>query len=567
MTGLWRILGTRTRIRLVVCIAAAVLAALAEVALVADVGSLAGALVADRPASLVAARLSITAAGWAVLCAVAVAAGRDCGYGMSAALHDSLAAQLLRLPLGWFGPRRHGQVSHLLGTRVMSVMSIPAHLLIPALRAVVLPAGLIVLIARFDPLAGLVALLWTPVLVMVQRWSARRAAAGDAALAGARAEAADRVIEYVDGQRSLRLLPDAEHAASLVKQSVGELTGRMEEQVDSVLRVLGLFGLSVQLMLITVGGTGLLRAGARSTADVTVFVLAAVVLASTLQAAAGLSATIRASCESAAELRGFLALPALPEPAAPVSPAPRGEIIVEDAWAGEDREHPLLRGVSFTAPPGSVTAVVGSSGAGKTSLLRLLARFFDPYRGRVLLDGADCRLLGSAQVHERIAMVFQDVELFAGSLEENIRLGRPDASDTELKEAMAGAGMGEMIERLPHGMATTVGELGVGVSGGERQRVCVARALLKRAPVLLLDEASSSLDAHHQQLLEQTVAALRGSTTVVLVTHRLALARTADQILVLDQGRIVERGRHDELLAAGGLYARMWAEEAGESPE
>lgn len=547
------VLGPRERGLVLVSLVATLVAAAAEVAMVAQVGRLVGSLESGTPTTF---WLLLSAAAWAAATALAVVAGRHGGYCMSQALHRSLAAHLLRLPLAWFGQRRDGEISHLLGPQVMGVMSIPAHLMVPTLRAVAVPLGLVGLIASFDLVPALVAVAWLPVLAVTQWWSARRAAQGDRALAEARAEGANRVIEYVGGQRTLRMLPDPEHASALVTGSVRRVACAMEAQVGPVVRVLGVFSLAVHLMLVTVLGAGLVRHPAPAPGDAAVFVLATVALVATLHAAAELAATIRAAMGSAAAVRDFLTIPVLPEPAAPQDPPRRGEIVVEGLGVGTDPA--ILRDISFTVLPGSFTAIIGPSGAGKTTLLRLLARFADPVAGRVAIDGVDVRDIGTRGVHERIAMVFQDVELLTGTIADNIGLGGIEATEADLERAVTRAGMTEMVQRLPQGLQTPVGEHGTGLSGGERQRVSIARALLKDAPILLLDEPASSLDGHHQHVIADTLAALRGQATVVLVTHRVTSARAADQIVMLEQGRLVERGRHDDLLSHDGPYAALW---------
>ncbi|RBP64938.1 ATP-binding cassette subfamily B protein [Brevibacterium sanguinis] len=546
--------GSTPRRRLLLCLVAAVSAAGAEVLALGAVGDL-----ISSPTAPTVTALLLWVLTWVLCSGVAVWSGRSCGYGLSAALHDALAAHLLRLPLLWFGRRRHGEISRLFGADVMAVMSIPAHLLVPATRSVLVTCGIIVLLLGKDVPTGLIALAWLPVLTVLQLWSARRAATGDAALAHARRESADRVIEFVDAQRTLRLLPDTGHAAEILRESVAEVSERTEAQVESVVRVLGVFGLAVQLMFVTVAGSGLLRGDWSDPGQAVVIVLGAGTMAAVLQSGAGLAATIRAALGSWSAIRSFLALPPLPEPESPRHTDGQGDILVEGLTVESAGMDPVLADLSFHVPPGSLTVVLGASGSGKSTLLRMLARFADPDSGRVLIDGVDCRELGSAGVHDRVSMVFQDVELFAGDLRDNIRLGRPEADSEEVDSVVALAGLDETIGELPEGLGTTVGDHGAGLSGGQRQRLSFARALLADTPILLLDEPASSLDAHHGTILETTIAGLRGHRTVVLVTHRVESAQAADQILVLDGGRIVERGRHEDLLTRDGPYSRLCA--------
>lgn len=221
------------------------------------------------------------------------------------------------------------------------------------------------------------------------------------------------------------------------------------------------------------------------------------------------------------------------------------------------RGQPALEGLSFTVAPGETVALVGPSGAGKTTVFQLLLRFRDPDCGHILLDGMDLRALGLERLRSRIGVVSQDSTVFSIDVMENIRYGRLDASDEEVREAARAAHALEFIERLPQRWSTALGERGVRLSGGQRQRIAIARALLRNPALLLLDEATSALDAESERAVQAALeTAMHGRTTLV-IAHRLATVRHADRILVLDRGRLVEAGSHDALFAAGGLYARL----------
>jgi ABC-type transport system involved in Fe-S cluster assembly fused permease/ATPase subunit len=217
-----------------------------------------------------------------------------------------------------------------------------------------------------------------------------------------------------------------------------------------------------------------------------------------------------------------------------------------------------LRDVSFSAPPGTTTAIVGPSGAGKTTAVRLALRLLDPQTGRVTLDGLDMRQVKQSALRRAVALVPQDVALFNDTLYANIAFARPDATPADVRAAAEAAELGAFIDGLPNGLSTQVGERGLKLSGGERQRVGIARALLADPRLLILDEATSALDGPTEEAIQQTLRKVRTGRTTLVIAHRLSTIVDADQILVLRRGRIVERGTHTELLEKGAEYAALW---------
>ncbi|WP_280431911.1 ABC transporter ATP-binding protein [Nocardia brasiliensis] len=480
------------------------------------------------------------------------------GTAMLSGVYHRFGDHLARLPLGWFTSRRVGEVSVLAGEGVLQAMSVAAHLLSPFISALVTPLTIVVVMFAFNWQLGLAALLAVPVVAAVQVWTGRSMAATDAERRERSAESTARVIEYLQAQPVLRAGGrTGERFRSLDDALSGVQRAARRSTLSALPGILGLT-LTVQAFFTALLALGAYLAlhGKVGAAEVLVILVLAARCADPLLALAEIGGKMRGARAELAQLDAVLRAAPLPEPAAPVQP--RDHDLEFDAVTFRQHGRTLIDELSLSVPTGRRLAVVGPSGAGKSTLLQLLARFYDVDAGAVRVGGVDVREISTEVLMDQIAIVFQDVYLFDGTIEDNVRLGRPGADADAVRAAATAARLDEVIERLPEGWATQVGEGGALLSGGERQRVSIARALLKNAPIVLLDEVTSALDPVNEAAVHEGIERLLAGRTVVLVAHRLRTVQRADRIVFLDGGRIVEQGTHDELLRRSGRYADFW---------
>ncbi|NGQ91892.1 ATP-binding cassette domain-containing protein [Rhodobacter sp. HX-7-19] len=352
------------------------------------------------------------------------------------------------------------------------------------------------------------------------------------------------------------------------RASFAEVTEKSYVAAQTRTRVRALMTVIV-IFLVFTGIVGVLwigardvRAGVMSPGELVQFVIYAVMVAGSVGALSEIWGEVQRAAGATERLVELLGAedPVQDPPAPRALPRPvRGEIAFEEVTFRYPArpEVSALDGISLKVAPGETVALVGPSGAGKTTILQLLMRFYDPLAGRVRLDGIDLRDMARADFRRAIAMVPQDPVIFAASARENIRFGRPEATDAEVEAAARAAAAHEFLMALPEGYDTWLGERGVMLSGGQKQRIAIARAILRDARVLLLDEATSALDAESERAVQTAVESLSEGRTVLVVAHRLATVKRADRIVVFDQGRIVATGTHEALVAEGGLYARL----------
>ncbi|MCX5203651.1 ABC transporter ATP-binding protein/permease [Streptomyces sp. NBC_00237] len=518
---------------------------------------------------------------YAVLRYVSDLSGFQVGATLLSGMYHRLGDHLARLPLGWYASGRVGEVSVLAGRGVLQAMSVIAHLLQPFVSASVTPLTIVAVMLAFDWQLGLAALAAVPVVAAIQLRTSRASTTTDEERERRDAEATDRVVEYLKAQPVLRAGGRTAERFALLDDALQEMQRATRRSTLAALPgVVGL-GLTVQAAF-----TGLLALGAHlalggsiGVAETLAILILAARCADPLLSLTDIGGQLRVARTVLTKLDAVLRTEPLPVPTDPVRPdghdlefdsvtfrhanananADANADANNRAHEHADDRSPVLDHVSLTVPAGQRLAVVGPSGAGKSTLLQLLARFYDVDAGAVRVGGVDVRAVDPEVLMARFAIVFQDVYLFDGTIEDNVRLGRPTATDADVREAAAAARLDEVVERLPGGWAAHVGEGGARLSGGERQRVSIARALLKDAPVVLLDEVTSALDPVNETAVQEGIERLMAGRTVVMVAHRMHTVRRADRVVFLENGGITEQGSHEDLLLRGGRYADFWS--------
>ena len=485
------------------------------------------------------------------------------GEAVVADLRKDLFSHLLTLPVRFFEERQTGEMTSRLTSDVSTVQAAVSQALAQLVnQAINLLGGLLVLF-YLDVRLTLVMLTVVPAVAFAAAFFGRRlrrvstAFQDRVAAANASAEEAIQGIRVVKSFTAERF--ERQRYAAAIDDSFEQALRRVALRslfVPAVI-VFGFVGIGV---VVWYGGR-LAISGAMQSGDLVGFLLITLFVAGSVGSFTGLWAQLQEAIGASRRIFELLdETTDLEEPADPVVPERvEGHVEFEEVSFGyPDRQAAVLRGISLKARPGEVVALVGPSGAGKSTMVSLISRFFDPQQGRITLDGIDIRRLPLGFLRSQIGWVPQETQLFSGSIAANIRYGSPGATEEEVRSAARAANAAEFIDELDEGYATLVGERGVKLSGGQRQRVAIARALLKDPRILILDEATSSLDSESEALVQAALEVLMRGRTTFVIAHRLATVKGADTILVVDSGRIVQRGTHAELLRAGGLYAELY---------
>ncbi|MEM9133904.1 MAG: ABC transporter ATP-binding protein [Actinomycetota bacterium] len=473
---------------------------------------------------------------------------------------SNLGEQLKRMPLQQLARRQTGDLNSVLTGNVNDVVAIAGGLFGVVINTIVAPLVTIALTFFIDWRLAVAMLVLFPVAIPVYRVIRANGARENRISAAAHADTASHLVEYTQGLAVLRATRQVGPESVRLQDSLtrlreaqvkGTKLGTLPSIIISAIVQLGIIAITALAIRFVLGDS-------LGVAAILAIIVVSIRFSEPLALFANLSVMFD-FMEAAVERIGEL-MAVQPLPTADGDDEPDGTRIVFDdvTFAYDQTDEDVLRGVSFEVPERSLTALVGTSGSGKTTITRLLTRFADPQGGAVTVGGVDIRTMSTEQLMQQFSVVFQDVYLFDDSVRENIRLAKSDATDEEIVAAAKAANCHQFISELPNGYDTGVGEIGGALSGGERQRISIARAILKDAPIVILDEPTSALDTESEVAVQRAIDTLVEDKTVIVIAHRLSTIVAADNIIVLEAGQIVEEGGHEQLLAQDGRYTEMW---------
>jgi ATP-binding cassette, subfamily B, bacterial MsbA len=488
------------------------------------------------------------------------------GEQVVAGLRRELFGRLLVMPPGFFAERRTGELTSRLTTDIGLLQGVLSHQIAEFSRQMLALVGGVALLTLMQPRLTVTALAVVPLVVGSALYFGRRLRRMTVSVQDKVADATAAAEEAFSQIRTVQSFVQEPAERQRYGDRIGESVraALIRAKIRGVFFGVLTFSTFVGIVFVLWQGGLQVLEGRLTPGELVQFLLYTITIAAAIGALASFFSSYQEAVGAAERVFEILEMdPAIADPASPAAlPSPaRGRVAFENVSFRYQRDPSLpwtLESINLACEPGEVVALVGPSGGGKTTLVSLLPRFWDVDRGRVLLDGIDVRDLRLADLRGAIGIVPQDPALFSGTIRENIAYARPGASAADVEAAARAAHAHEFVERLPQGYETLVGERGVKLSGGQRQRVAIARAILKDPAVLILDEATSNLDAESERLIEDALGKLLVGRTTLIIAHRLSTVRRADRLVVLDHGRMVEEGTHSELLERQGLYARLY---------
>ena len=479
----------------------------------------------------------------------------ETGYFMVAEKRIHIGDRLRYIPMGYFNDNSLGNITAVVTTTLSDVENNAARCLVSVIGGFLNTLGLCLGLTVADWRLGLLAIAGILAYLGVTELSQRAMLKTGPARQHAQVNLVEAVLEYIQGMSVVKSYGLDKDSGQAVQRTVDESCDKALSLEKSVVPWMGLRQVVVRVFSVAIAVCALAfySGGTLSLARCLLMLVASFMLYAELESAGNMADNLQMLGASMDKANSIDDTPVMDIDGAELTPADTSVEFQDVSFAYGDRT--ILDHVSLTVPSGSITAVVGPSGGGKTTLCNLIARFWDVQSGKITVGGYDVREYKLDSLMKNISMVFQSVYLFNDTVENNIKFGRPDATHEQVVAAARAACCHDFIMALPDGYDTVLGEGGGSLSGGEKQRISIARAMLKDAPIVILDEATASVDPENEAELQAAISALTRGKTLIMIAHRLNTVRNADQILVLSGGHIVQRGTHQELMAQGGLYA------------